>query len=1387
MKKVFILLAFILVTSSLFSQTFYGKDAYSIVPGSEMVIKDPSLDIPTFIRFSSNSKLTNEESLNWLKDFFKISSDFDFVLIRSEKDKLGMVHQRFQQTYKGYPIHSNIFIIHEKNNLVTCMNGKLFSNLDIPVSVTLTEQDALKKAISYVGAEKYMWQLPEEEKLLKYSLNDENATYYPNGVLMLVPTKSKYDIPSEYRLAYKFDIYAQKPLNHQWIFVDATTGQINKTLQRLYSEKSELLTNATGTAVTKYNGTRTFTTDYTGSTYRLRETGRGLGIETYDMNTGTTYSSAVDFTDADNNWSGTNANMDEVARDAHWGAEVTYDYYYNKHDRNSINNAGLKLLSYVHYDAGYANAFWDGTRMSYGDGDGTYDPFTTLDICGHEITHGLTEYSAALDYQDESGALNEGFSDVFGTSIEYYGSPPFQAGNWTVGEDIGSPFRNMANPNQYSDPDTYEGTNWYTGTSDYGGVHTNSGVLNFWYYLLCQGGSGTNDNNNTYSVIGITMDKAELIAFRTLTVYLTNSSQYADARTYSIQSAIDLFGSCSQEVQSTTNAWYAVGIGSAYSAMPTDAEFSVSIGNICSGAPVTAQFDNMSTNANSYIWYFGDGSTSNLTDPAHTYTANGTYTVKLVAHGGTCGTDSIMKNAYITIGINATNDTICGPGQASLTATGAGTMNWYNAATGGNLLATGNTFTTPAISNTTTYYVDQTLVPPHEYVGKTSKNSNATLHNNNSYYLIFSCYSPVVLKSVKVYAGAAGNRIVQLKNSAGTTLQSATVYMAAGESRVTLNFNIPVGTNMRLACGTSDPNMYRDISGITFPYVLDNKISITGTNAGTSIRYYYYYDWEIESPSCTSARTQATATVLTPAPVAQFTYTPANLTINFTNTSTNGTSYYWNFGDGSTSIQVSPSHTFPGNGNYSVMLVASNNCTSDTTYQSVQVTGAGYTIQGKTVYTGKANTGTPVPNPPTYIAIKYAINNVIVILKNYPSGTEVARDTSDAAGIFQFSNVTNGNYILSYDKYTPDTMQWGNDISAVDVALVKYYIGADTLTDPTRNFSAKYKKSANVDNNSSINAIDIARLKAKVGSPYSVSKNFTKGNWASFDTLVTIAGADLNILLRTICYGDFNASSSKYRDSLTSWTSAKSLPQNIIVQSDDFITTDDRGNIEIPLKLSNGMDNFSALGLELKYPEGYTLTHAYLPKVLAKKDPVKINPTLDEIIADDNDLLVTDENDVIRVVYATTNHIDVAAGDDLIVLGFKSPAYASPGVQDFTLSGTGVVADMYGKEDDNAYLIMPKILLQGNTDGVDLYFTGRPNPFSNEASLAYSLPEKGTVVIKVYNALGALVSELVNAEQESGKHSVVFSQNDLPSGIYTFRLDFTGKNVSKCMTVQMVH
>jgi hypothetical protein len=207
-----------------------------------------------------------------------------------------------------------------------------------------------------------------------------------------------------------------------------------------------------------------------------------------------------------------------------------------------------------------------------GMGDGFHlGPLMSLDIVAHEYTHLVTEFNGhgGLVYQAESGALNESFSDIFGTCVEFKNNPE---PNWTVGEKVTlvPPFytRSMSNPKSGGppQPDTYQGQHWFDVTNtamDNGGVHINSGVQNKWFYLLAQGGTGTNDKGDTYNVTGIGIAKAQQIAYRNLVTYILPASQYIDAYIGSLQATKDLYGSdtTKPEYKAVREAWYAVGIG----------------------------------------------------------------------------------------------------------------------------------------------------------------------------------------------------------------------------------------------------------------------------------------------------------------------------------------------------------------------------------------------------------------------------------------------------------------------------------------------------------------------------------------------------------------------------------------------------------------------------------------------------------------------------------------------------------------------------------------------------------------------------------------------------------------------------------------------------------
>ena len=525
---------------------------------------------PELVRFTTEGQaaLRGLSGDQVLRQQLALTSADQMVQRSAEADQLGFVHQKFGQFYQGIPVEHASYSVHTKAGAVESISGDFERIATLNITPSLGEKTALGRALASVGARTYKWQTNEADA----------AAYRPTGQLVIVRDHRAGDNGPQV-LAWKFNVYAAAPISRAYVYVDAHTGDV------VLKDAIIKHTAATATFATAYSGTRNLADGTTTGGYFLRETTRGNGIQTFNCKKGNSYTAATDFVDADNNWTAAeynNANFDNVAGDAHLGAQCTYDYWKAVHGRNSYDNAGAAIKSYVHFDdtpgdgVGYENAYWDGTEMTYGDGATRFRPLTAMDVCGHEIGHAVCEKTANLTYSNESGAMNEGLSDIWGASIEDYAvhtlgviSGGVKAkSTWLIGEEIDkqqAALRSMSDPKSLGQPAYYKGVNWYTGTADNGGVHTNSGVLNHWYYVLAAGESGTNEGGGTYSVTGVGLDAAAKITFRMESVYMVASSTYAQARTNAIQAATDLFGAGSAQVIATTNAWFAVGVGAAYS------------------------------------------------------------------------------------------------------------------------------------------------------------------------------------------------------------------------------------------------------------------------------------------------------------------------------------------------------------------------------------------------------------------------------------------------------------------------------------------------------------------------------------------------------------------------------------------------------------------------------------------------------------------------------------------------------------------------------------------------------------------------------------------------------------------------------------------------------
>lgn len=443
--------------------------------------------------------------------------------------------EKYQLFKNDIKIRGGEYVITYSNEKPDFINGFLASfETEIKSAKNISKQEAISKGQSYFN----------ENSKLKSNVKSIELVYYFNYSTNL------------YVKAYEITIIATNSIKAEKVFLSCVNGIV------LGSESLVCNINFPGTAQTQYNGVRNIVTDATTAAgpFRLQELRDGVLIRTRNNNNQfLEVGGATEFWDNDNNWTFAEHGNDRAAFDAHWGAETVFDYWRNVHNRNSINNAGMNIESFVHVGSDLSNAFWFSNRMYYGDGFGGSNAFTSLDICSHEFGHGIDEFTGNLAYERESGALDEGFADIWGACIEAWATPLKQ--RWLVGEDVlGGPIRSMANPNLFGQPDTYLGTNWINTNgctpnngNDFCGVHTNSGVLNFWFFLLSDGGNGTNDFGNAFNVNGLGINTAAQIAYRTKLLMNNSLANYALCRQISIQAAIQLFGNCSNEVVQVSN------------------------------------------------------------------------------------------------------------------------------------------------------------------------------------------------------------------------------------------------------------------------------------------------------------------------------------------------------------------------------------------------------------------------------------------------------------------------------------------------------------------------------------------------------------------------------------------------------------------------------------------------------------------------------------------------------------------------------------------------------------------------------------------------------------------------------------------------------------------
>ncbi|MFF1482969.1 M4 family metallopeptidase [Streptomyces sp. NPDC058301] len=457
------------------------------------------------------------------------------------KDADGTVHTRYERTYAGLPVLGGDLVVHETKA------GKA-------AGVTRATRAAIKVASTTpaLGA----------ATVQQKALTAAKGAGAAKATADQAPRKVIWAASGTPVLAYETVVGGFQDdgtPSQLHVVTDATTG---KKLSQWQAVK-------TGTGNSEYSGKVTLGTTKSGSTYQLSDSARGAH-KTYDLAHKTAGKGTL-LTDADDVWgNGLASNAQTAAVDAHYGAATTWDFYKNVLGRNGIKNDGVASYSRVHYGKAYVNAFWDDGCfcMTYGDGTGDAAPLTSLDVAGHEMSHGLTAATANLNYSGESGGLNEATSDIFGTSVEFYAKNSTDAGDYLIGEKIdingdGTPLRYMDKPSKDGgSKDSWSST---LGNLD---VHYSSGPANHFFYLLSEGSGAKTINGVSYNsptsngstVTGIGRDKAVQIWYKALTTYMTSTTNYAGARTATLSAASALYGASSAEYKAVNAAWAAVNV-----------------------------------------------------------------------------------------------------------------------------------------------------------------------------------------------------------------------------------------------------------------------------------------------------------------------------------------------------------------------------------------------------------------------------------------------------------------------------------------------------------------------------------------------------------------------------------------------------------------------------------------------------------------------------------------------------------------------------------------------------------------------------------------------------------------------------------------------------------
>ncbi|WP_110205050.1 M4 family metallopeptidase [Nocardioides daejeonensis] len=467
------------------------------------------------------------------------------------RDADGTRHVRLERTYRGLPVVGGDLVVHQAPaGALEGVSQTLKAPLDLAVRPLVKEGRAQRRGLS-----------------AKNQRGIDRAKAEGEPTLVVDATGARP------RLAWQVltsGVRADGTPSRLATYVDAREGGIIRSEEQIHTVE--------GQGQGLYSGTVPIQVTQSGGSYVLTDPVHGNG-QTVDVQNktdsvlctllGLMCATPKAYTSADTSFgNGSNSNRESAAVDAHYGAAQTWDYFAQVHGRQGIFGNGTGTLSRVHYGNKYVNAFWDGEKMTYGDGDGVnYGPLVSLDVAGHEMTHGVTEHTANLTYSGESGGLNEATSDIFGSLVEFHAANPADPADYFIGEQFDlvrhEGLRRMDDPAK----DGNSHSCWSSSTKNVD-VHYSSGVGNHFFYLLAEGSGTKTIGGRTHTsptcdgstIAGIGRDAAARIWFRALDVYMTSGTTYAQARTATLDAATDLFGASSPQRAAVAAAWSAVNV-----------------------------------------------------------------------------------------------------------------------------------------------------------------------------------------------------------------------------------------------------------------------------------------------------------------------------------------------------------------------------------------------------------------------------------------------------------------------------------------------------------------------------------------------------------------------------------------------------------------------------------------------------------------------------------------------------------------------------------------------------------------------------------------------------------------------------------------------------------